>query len=79
MSLAAELTSMNTSKQAVHDLVVQKELAEQWEKLDPTSKRLVLPTIEHAVKYIRELKEEVQVLVTGSLHLVGGLLVVLDK
>ncbi|KAK9328647.1 Mur ligase [Lipomyces starkeyi] len=77
---AAELTSMNTSKQAVHDLVVQKELAEQWEKLDPTSKRLVLPTIEHAVKYIRELKEEdVQVLVTGSLHLVGGLLVVLDK
>ncbi|KAK9319914.1 Mur ligase [Lipomyces orientalis] len=77
---AAELTSMNTSQQAVHDLVVQKELAEQWEKLDPASRRFVLPTIEDAVKHVRDLKDDdVQVFVTGSLHLVGGLLVVLDK
>ncbi|KAK9240488.1 Mur ligase [Lipomyces kononenkoae] len=77
---SAELTAMNHSKQAINDMVVQKALAEEWEKLDPESKRNVLPTIEDAVKYVHELKDnDIQVLVTGSLHLVGGLLVVLDK
>ncbi|KAK9468676.1 Mur ligase [Lipomyces arxii] len=72
-----ELASMNTSEQAVHDLVVQKQLAEEWIKLETASKAQVMPTIEDTVEHIRSLGQ-VQVLVTGSLHLVGGLLVILD-
>ncbi|KAK9448891.1 Mur ligase [Limtongia smithiae] len=78
----ADLKSMNTSDKDVHDLVVQNQLADTWAELEPKSMRAVTPTIEDAVEYVRDIAkdacEDVQVLVTGSLHLVGGLLVVLD-
>jgi folylpolyglutamate synthase len=75
---SVDLVSMNTSKEAVDKLEVQKQLSEQWEKLDPESKRHVVHDIETSVKIIRDLNQEVDVFVCGSLHLVGGFLVVLD-
>ncbi|KAI9888008.1 MAG: hypothetical protein M1823_000129 [Watsoniomyces obsoletus] len=100
-----DLVSLNASGQDVQDLTVQKTLAKAWPEIEggggeensegTTTTVEVLPTIEHAVEYIRDLArkgehggkseveekegEEVVVLVTGSLHLVGGLLEVLES
>ncbi|ODQ66189.1 FolC bifunctional protein [Nadsonia fulvescens var. elongata DSM 6958] len=79
---SADLASMNTSSDDVDALVVQRGLQEAWMKLSPLALSAVLPTIEDAVNRVRELQREsgktVEVLVTGSLHLVGGVLVVLE-
>jgi len=75
---SADLVSMNTSKEAVDKLEVQKLLAEEWSKLDSDSQRHVFHDIESSIKFIRNLNEDVDVFVCGSLHLVGGFLVVLD-
>jgi folylpolyglutamate synthase len=62
------------------DLKTQQELAEAWMSLVPTFPKEnthVLPSIEHAVGIVREEATKgrpVEVLVTGSLHLVGGLI-----
>jgi folylpolyglutamate synthase len=79
-SYSAELTSLNTSKPDVDQLSVQKALAETWRNLDSTSERHVYTNLETAVDFVRKLAElsKVSVLVTGSLHLVGGVLTVLE-
>ncbi|KAN0126924.1 FolC bifunctional protein [Russula decolorans] len=72
-----DLTAVSVSKD---DLNTQQELAEAWTSLVPTFPKEnvhVLPSIEHAVGVVREEANNgkpVEVLVTGSLHLVGGLI-----
>jgi len=54
--------------------------------LDPKASITVLPSIEEALDYAKalakgdgkEVEKEVQALITGSLHLVGGALAVLE-
>ncbi|KAF6065283.1 bifunctional protein FolC family protein [Candida albicans] len=77
----SELISKNTSEDAVKKLEVQNNLSEVWGKLDGgVSKRHVFADIETAVNYLKDLgDEDLQVFVCGSLHLVGGFLVVLDN
>lgn len=75
---SAELTSLNTSKDDVDHLVVQKALSETWGKIEPTSQRHVYGSIQEAVEFIKALDGKTQALVAGSLHLVGGLLAVFD-
>lgn len=75
---SAELTSLNTSKDDVDHLVVQKALAEAWAKIDDKSERHVFSNIQDSVEFVRKLDGDSQVLVTGSLHLVGGFLAVYD-
>ena len=61
---------------------VQSELAVAWLSLVPEfprNKVHVLPSIEHAMRVVRGIgsegdNEEVRVLVTGSLHLIGGVI-----
>ena len=60
---------------------VQSELAVAWLSLIPEFPKdniHVLPSIEHAVRVVRgvglERDEGVDVLVAGSLHLVGGII-----
>ena len=80
-----------TNPDDVSQLVVQKRLDSEWAVLDSDcadggAKRLVCASIEEAVETVRgvvgtgegEQEETVVVLVTGSLHLVGGVLEVLD-
>ena len=89
----ADLASYGSDGSAVEALTVQKTLAEAWRSVDARTHTHVMKTIEEAVAFVRALSEEeasegegegedegtnVQVLVTGSLHLVGGLLEVLD-
>ncbi|KAK5729123.1 hypothetical protein LTR15_002264 [Elasticomyces elasticus] len=77
----ADLVSMNTSKDDVDSLKVQRELAQAYDQIDPEAKVHVLGTIEEAVAQARVLAGDktVEVLVTGSLHLVGGVIEVLES
>ena len=79
-----DLIFVNTRADDVEELRVQKELASTWATIDPKTNVEVVRTIEEAVLIVQELAatlqggEEVTALVTGSLHLVGGFLVVLE-
>jgi folylpolyglutamate synthase len=79
----ADLVSMNTNKDDVDSLKVQRALAVTWDQLDPDAEVHVVSTIEEAVEKSREIasndEASVEVLVTGSLHLVGGLIEVLES
>ncbi|KAI9512246.1 Mur ligase [Russula earlei] len=72
-----DLTAVSVDK---GDLKTQQGLADAWASLVPTFPKEhvhVLPSIEHAVSVTREEASNgrpVEVLVTGSLHLVGGLI-----
>jgi folylpolyglutamate synthase/dihydropteroate synthase len=46
--------------------------------MSPRSETFVVPTIEEAVEMIRSWGGEKEVFVCGSLHLIGGLFVILD-
>ena len=78
----ADLAAVSTPEQELAQLNTQKELASAWSQLKPSfppSHIHILPSIEHAVNLVRVLESEsndadVSVLVTGSLHLVGGLI-----
>ncbi|KAH6620232.1 Mur ligase [Boeremia exigua] len=82
-----DLVSINTDNQEVDALAVQKALANTWSKIDSTAEVRVLKTIEEGVSAARVIAREwangtdaeVMVLVTGSLHLVGGALEVLES
>lgn len=78
----ADLISVNTNSQDVQVLKVQKELASVWSELDPSAAVSVAGTIEEAIGEAKQVVEksgqEGMVLITGSLHLVGGALEVLE-
>ncbi|KAE8862025.1 hypothetical protein PTNB73_07579 [Pyrenophora teres f. teres] len=83
-----DLVSINANQQDVDTLAVQKALAKTWSEIDSTAQVHVLRTIEEAIGTARGVardyakdagpETEVMVLVTGSLHLVGGALEVLE-
>ena len=75
---SADLASINTSRVEVDGLRVQTALSQEWKKIDETCNRHIFASIEDSVKFIRSLEGNSQVFVAGSLHLVGGLLTVLD-
>lgn len=74
-----ELTSINNASELVDSLQVQNQLAEKWKQLTGQDAHVV-QSIEEAVGVVKQSvgEEERRVLVTGSLHLVGGLMTVLD-
>ncbi|KAJ5895210.1 Folylpolyglutamate synthase [Penicillium taxi] len=84
-----DLVSMNTNADDINLLRVQKSLAEAWNSIDPQAQTHVFGTIEEAVDFARDLAAEerrvlqineapVMTFVTGSLHLVGGFLDVIE-
>ena len=79
-----DLISVNTNTQEVKQLNVQKRLAETWLSVDANAESGVVGTIEEAVERVRGIANSkgeghIRVLVTGSLHLVGGFLDVLER
>ncbi|KAI9766140.1 MAG: Folylpolyglutamate synthetase [Geoglossum simile] len=77
----SELANRNTDPISLSNLTLQREFAAAWVQLDRGSKANVVRTIEEAVEYVEQLSREggeVQVLVTGSFHLVGGVLAILE-
>lgn len=73
-----DLVSMNTDNNAVNSLDVQTQMAEIYNKLDKKARKHLFHDIETSVNFIRTLEGPLDVFVCGSLHLVGGFLVVLD-
>jgi len=80
-----DLTSINTNAADVQALSVQNALADTWKEVDPSAKVEVVRTIEEAIGMARVISgsastsESPKALVTGSLHLVGGLIEVLES
>lgn len=78
-----DLMSANTNPSDVEELKVQKQLAETWQTIDQQADVSVVKTIEEAVELVRaaslQTQDQVTALVTGSLHLVGGLLEVIES
>ncbi|KAJ0122251.1 tetrahydrofolylpolyglutamate synthase [Diaporthe amygdali] len=70
--------------EAIQKLTVQRAFAERWSSIDPKAKITVIPSIEEAINVARGLTESlkegetVQAFITGSLHLVGGALGILE-
>ncbi|KAK0657729.1 Mur ligase [Cercophora newfieldiana] len=69
----------------IEKMTAQKIFAEKWSALDPAANVMVIHSIEEAINKARSLsktvqdRENVQALITGSLHLVGGALGILEK
>jgi folylpolyglutamate synthase len=61
-------------------MTMQRAFAEKWKELDPAADIRLIPSIEEAIDTARSLasEEKVQALITGSLHLVGGALGILE-
>lgn len=87
---AIDLTSNAIDSETLTNLTTQHELAEAWSQLhsstsSSTAQIHILSSIEDAVKLVRNLttnaggeEKKVEVLVAGSLHLVGGLMAVAE-
>ncbi|KAJ3510684.1 hypothetical protein NM208_g15504 [Fusarium decemcellulare] len=69
----------------IEKMTVQQRFAEKWAALDPTASVKVMSTIEESIEYTRHVGESlpenqpVQAFITGSLHLVGGALGILER
>lgn len=69
----------------IEKMTAQKVFAEKWAALDPDANIMLIHSIEEAINKARSLSEpledgeKVQALITGSLHLVGGALGILEK
>ncbi|OAL31632.1 hypothetical protein AYO20_08175 [Fonsecaea nubica] len=87
-----DLISVNVNASDVDSLKVQNNLAETWRGVDSSARVEVVRTIEEAVGIVRAFakayrqnaseadgEKQVAALVTGSLHLVGGFLEVLES
>ena len=82
-----DLTSRVIAEEVIDPIKVQRELADAWSSLLPDYPKEnihVHRSIEHAVKFVRTLEDQtehrgqgdhvIDVLVAGSLHLVGGII-----
>lgn len=78
---SAELVSMNVDANEVEALSVQHALAKSWKDVDAEADVSVVATIEQAIARARAIAGErsAKVLVTGSMHLVGGVIEVLES
>ncbi|KAF4806795.1 Folylpolyglutamate synthase [Colletotrichum siamense] len=77
----SDLANFNVNPAELKSLQAQKEMAETWRRLDPVARVLVVPTIEDSIDFVQNIGgggSEMNVLVTGSFYLVGGLLSLLE-
>uniref|UniRef100_A0A0K0FCC4 Folylpolyglutamate synthase n=1 Tax=Strongyloides venezuelensis TaxID=75913 RepID=A0A0K0FCC4_STRVS len=80
-------TTTSNDKPKLKSIVNDKcqENKEIWEKIGDGAPSFTFPAIENCVKFINTLRNttpddvEIRVLVTGSLHLVGGVLSIIEK
>ncbi len=69
----------------IEKLTAQRAFAEKWKALDPTANIMIIPSIEEALNAARAIAEKLedgqtaQTMITGSLHLVGGALGILEQ
>lgn len=71
----------NSDPSSVANLTLQKRFADMWERLEPSADVQTAPTIQEAVDLVGDFSDkvgEVQIFVTGSSHLVGGTISILE-
>ncbi|KAI1202731.1 tetrahydrofolylpolyglutamate synthase [Nemania serpens] len=79
-----DLVNYQYDPDAIKALTAQYGFAKKWAALDPKATITVAPTIADAINHVRGLGasvnegQTVQALITGSLHLVGGALAILE-
>ena len=79
-----DFITLNTPKSSFANLTTQNELTEVWLSLIPgfcTSHVHMLPSIQHAVDVAQSLqghRKSLDILIYGSLHLVGGVIEIAD-
>lgn len=77
----AEFDNRNADADAIKDLKVQKAFAKTWADTRDPAKIHLASTIQEAVDLVEELSRDLQetkIFVTGSFHLIGGLLCLLE-
>ncbi|CAK7269461.1 Folylpolyglutamate synthetase [Sporothrix epigloea] len=81
-SWKADFVNNNVDPASLKSLSLQQELADEWRRINPeTTSVLALPTIEDAIDYVRQIEggqTDVRALITGSFHLIGGALTILE-
>jgi folylpolyglutamate synthase len=81
LSSWVDFVNRNVNPVAIKELTLQKALAAAWLTMDPNTKVAAVPSIEEAVEHVRRIEAHARpldVLVTGSFHLVGGMLSILE-
>ncbi|KXG52092.1 Folylpolyglutamate synthetase [Penicillium griseofulvum] len=76
-----DLVNRNIDPKKLENLSLQRRLAKLWHQLDPKTETAELASIEEAIEYAKEIVcdvDKTMILVTGSFHLVGGALSVLE-
>lgn len=74
-----DFVNHNSDHAAINSLDVQNHYSVLWQSLDPTCHVAVVPTVAEAVGLARRIgKQGMQTLITGSFHLVGGALFILE-
>ncbi|KAF2004057.1 folylpolyglutamate synthase [Amniculicola lignicola CBS 123094] len=76
-----DFVNFNVDPSELRSLTLQKSLQEEWQELDPKATVLAMPTIEDAQLEVERISKdvgEIDAMVTGSFHLVGGILSLLE-
>ncbi|KAK4129740.1 putative folylpolyglutamate protein [Parathielavia appendiculata] len=80
---SADFVNRQHNPADIANMTQQRVFAERWKTLDPSANIMLIPSIEEALNTARSLAEKegekkAQALITGSLHLVGGALGILE-
>jgi folylpolyglutamate synthase len=80
------VASLGVDPKEIDEMKVQQELAKVWRELDPDAFTTVTRSIQDAIQSARGIaksfsdsSQDVMVLITGSLHLVGGAIEILES
>ncbi|KAJ5826605.1 hypothetical protein N7447_003368 [Penicillium robsamsonii] len=76
-----DCTNRNVDPKELESLSLQRRMAELWHQFDPMTETAALASIEEAIEYAKNIAcdvDKTMILITGSLHLVGGALLVLE-
>lgn len=79
--LFADFVNRNVDPKDLEALSLQRRMAEVWHQLDPRTETAAHASIEEAIEFVKGISCELDrstILVTGSFHLVGGALSVLE-
>lgn len=74
-----DLLSLNNDSGDINEMRLQRELQTVWEELDPDCATHISQTIDEAIRIACYSSQKPHVLVTGSLHLVGGVIDLLES
>lgn len=83
MLTATDFVNYQHNPADIEKMTMQRAFADKWKELDPSANVMLIPSIEEAINTARGLadkegEQKSQALITGSLHLVGGALGILE-